>query len=48
MVENFVKQENAMESVAKFVNLVIPIEQNQLKQLKLKYNESSWNRKRNC
>jgi hypothetical protein len=37
-----------MELVAKFVNLVIPIEQNQLKQLKLKYNESSWNRKRNC
>ena len=30
MVENFVKQENAMELVAKFVNLVIPIEKNQL------------------
>jgi hypothetical protein len=37
-----------MELVAKFVNLVIPIEENQLKQLKLKYYESSRNRKRNC
>ena len=36
-----------MELVAKFANLVIPIEQDQLKQLKLKYYESSWNRKRN-
>ena len=48
MVENFVKQENAMELVAKFVNLVIPIEEDQLKQLKLKYYESSRNWKRNC
>ena len=48
MVENFVKQENVMELVAKFVNLVIPIEENQLKQLKLKYYESSRNRKCNC
>ena len=48
MVENFVKLENVMELVAKFVNLAIPIEQDQLKQLKLKYYESSSNRKRNC
>ena len=48
MVENFVKPENVMELVAKYVDLVIPIEQNQLKQLKLKYYESFRNRKRNC
>ena len=48
MVENFVKPGNAMEFLAKFVNLVIPIGQDQLKQLKLKYYESSRNRKRNC
>ena len=48
MVENFVKLENVMELVAKFVNLAIPIEQNQLKQLKLNYYESSRDRKCNC
>ena len=47
MVGNFAKLENAMELVAKFVNLAIPIEQDQLKQLKLRYYENSWNRKRN-
>ena len=48
MVENFVKPGNAMELVAKFANVVIPTEKSQLKQLKLKYYESSRNRKRNC
>ena len=48
MVENSAKPENVTELVAKFANLVIPIEENQLKQLKLKYYESSRNRKRNC
>ena len=37
-----------MELVAKFVNLVIPIEKNQLKQLKFKYYENFRDRKRNC
>ena len=48
MVGSSAKLENAMELVAKFVNLAIPIEQDQLKQLKLRYYESSRNRKRNC
>ena len=47
MVGSSVKLENAMELFAKFVNLAIPIEQDLLKQLKLKYYESFRNRKRN-
>ena len=48
MAESFAKLENVMELVAKFVNLAIPIDQDQLKQLKLKYYESSRNWKCNC
>ena len=48
MAESFAKLENVMELVAKFVDLAIPIEQEQLKQLKLNYYESFRDRKRNC
>ena len=37
-----------MELVAKFENLVIQIEEVKIKQLKLKYYESSRDWKRNC
>ena len=48
MAESSAKLENVMELVAKFVNLAIPVEQDQLIQLKLSYYESSRDRKRNC